>query len=317
MASLLLGLAALYWVAPATASDAPEISILQLGTDRADPRALEGFRARLSSRGQSSVTEYVDLNQTMPGLLQSRVGDNEKILVALGSATAEKVLASELTQPLLALMIHRAEFLRLRARYPDREGFTAVFTDQPISRQFAAVARLLPGAERICTLLGGTSGSFQQELASAAAGHGLKLTNLLLKVNDKPQRALVRIADQCDLLLAVTDPMIYNATSLRSLMLSAYHRRIPVLGYSPAFVRAGALAGLFTRPYHLGEQAADMVDRMVKTGTVPAPEYPRRFQIIYNERVAHRWRLALPSPQEVVSEINVTESGDRAGEADE
>jgi len=54
-----------------------------------------------------------------------------------------------------------------------------------------------------------------------------------------------------DVLLAVPDSEIYNSNSIRNILLSSYRRGIPLVGFSQAYVKAGALCAIFSTPEQL------------------------------------------------------------------
>ena len=56
---------------------------------------------------------------------------------------------------------------------------------------------------------------------------------------------------------------------IRSLLLSALRRRVPVVGYSPALVRAGALLSAGADPVGQGRQACELVESLLAAGKPP------------------------------------------------
>jgi ABC-type uncharacterized transport system substrate-binding protein len=66
-----------------------------------------------------------------------------------------------------------------------------------------------------------------------------------------------------------------------------------VLGFSPAYVRAGALVSLHSTPAQVGIQAASLA-RSVLNGQSPAPsQYPADFTVEVNTHVARSLGLEL------------------------
>jgi hypothetical protein len=59
-----------------------------------------------------------------------------------------------------------------------------------------------------------------------------------------------------DALLAVPDPLVFNSQTAANILAAAYRRRIPLIGFSPAYTRAGALVSLYSTPDQIGFAAA-------------------------------------------------------------
>ncbi len=112
-------------------------------------------------------------------------------------------------------------------------------------------------------------------------------------------RELPWILEGADALLVVADEQIYNARTIHHILLATYHRRIPVLGLSPAYVEAGTVLALYTTPpeQFARQAAATVLETLAapKTDTrrLPPRQYPRYFTVGINERVAASlgWRL--------------------------
>ena len=65
-------------------------------------------------------------------------------------------------------------------------------------------------------------------------------------------KTLETAVEDNDILLAITDPFIYNSHTVKNILLTAYRHRKPVIGYSDSFVQAGAVAAVYTSPESIG-----------------------------------------------------------------
>jgi signal transduction histidine kinase len=88
------------------------------------------------------------------------------------------------------------------------------------------------------------------------------------------------------ILLAVPDSTVYNNRTISNILLTAYHQRSPVVGFSPAYVKAGALLALYSTPAQVGQQAGEAARLGLATGSLPPPAAPRHFRISTNPYVA-------------------------------
>ena len=115
------------------------------------------------------------------------------------------------------------------------------------------------------------------------------LDSLGFKIND--------MAKSSDVLLAFSDAIIYNPTTLPQILLTSYRYRTPVIGFSKGFVKAGAVAGVVSNLNQLATQLSETLldfddgQSIVSSGTI----YPKYFDVISNRRVANSLNLRFPS----------------------
>ena len=115
-------------------------------------------------------------------------------------------------------------------------------------------------------------------------------------------KALAALKGKVDLLLTFPDPDLYNPVTIKPLILNALENRLPVVGFSPAFVRAGAVAGIYPDYRETGRQAAELVLRALHGEERVAGDGPAKVRVAVNERVARLLGIefgATPFPVEV------------------
>jgi ABC-type uncharacterized transport system substrate-binding protein len=117
--------------------------------------------------------------------------------------------------------------------------------------------------------------------------------------------ALQRVLADSDVLLAVPDPLVFNRGTVQSLLLATYRFQDPVFGFSHAYVRAGALASVYTTPEQAGWQAGELVLRVMGSRPVllPPPEYPRYFSVSVNYQVARSLGLSVADEAELLRKL--------------
>ncbi len=107
--------------------------------------------------------------------------------------------------------------------------------------------------------------------------------------------ALQRITAEADLLLAEPDPLVFNGTTIQNILLTTYRASLPLVGFSPSSVDAGALLALYTTPTQVGIQAAEMAAAVLAGQNLPAPQWPHLFTVATNPHVARSLGLTLDS----------------------
>lgn len=246
--------------------------------------ALEALASELGRMGMSvSATEARSAADVAAALAQQKPG----VVVTVGYESLRQVLDSDPRVPVLAALIPRAGFEGLlRGRPSNRSAVVALYLDQPVARQLEVLRLAFGSARRVAVLLGPESSSQQSLLTTSASVQGFTLQMAEVGPSRTVARALTEVLEGADVLLALPDAQVYNAATVGNVLISSYRARIPVLAFSPAYVRAGATLSLHSTPAQVGLQVALMVRQFVQTGTLPASQYPSDFAITVNERVA-------------------------------
>ena len=105
------------------------------------------------------------------------------------------------------------------------------------------------------------------------------------------------LSSRADCLLMLSDPVIYSPQTAPQLILQLLQHRMPIFASSPAFVKAGALAGLQADPEENGRAAAAIVDRILKGEKASSIPYvwPSQFIVSLNMVVADRLNVPVPA----------------------
>ncbi len=219
-----------------------------------------------------------------------------RYLVAVGGQAAQAALASELDVQILFTLLPRNAIDRLiadRRRGNDYRTLSAVYLDQPFGRQLNLIRLALPEAARIGVLLGPDSGNQHAALQSAALERRMRLVVQKVGREDDLASALQKLLPEADVLLALPDPAVFNPGSIQLILLGAYRQQRPLVGFSPNYVRAGAILSLHSTPEQVGRQAAEMLLAAFSRGGLPAPQYPHQFAIATNPHVARSLGIAI------------------------
>ncbi len=226
-------------------------------------------------------------------------------IVTLGTRALGAVLARESPAvPVVAALVPRKAFEATLAAAPTpARPVSAVFLDQPYSRQLNLIRLILPGGSRVGVLAGSDWDPQVAALASVARDQRLTLFREVVNAPRELHPALQRLLGEVDSILALPDASVFNAATLPNVLLTSYRKNQPVFGFSPAYVRAGALAAVFSSPEQNARQAADMVLRALASGSLPAPQYPRAFWVSINGTVARSLDLKVQDEAVLVAEL--------------
>ncbi|MEW6513778.1 MAG: ABC transporter substrate binding protein [Pseudomonadota bacterium] len=238
--------------------------------------------------------------------------DTPDLIVAVGVAALDGVLErigkrgdAWARVPLLAVLVPEAVFeARQAGGQAGRRPFSAALLDQPLGRQLALIKRALPQYQRVGVLSGPQTRLVFGVLDKEAQARGLILRKTRPASGaEEIYPALKQAIDEAEVILALPDPLIYNSASLQNILLTTYRARIPLVAFSPAYVKAGAVLAVYSTPAQVARRAAEMVRQWQSGRTLPVPQKPREFEVVVNERVAASLGLWIDAPNLIVEEL--------------
>lgn len=223
-----------------------------------------------------------------------------QVVVTIGTLAARAVADTAPARPVLHTLVPRTAFEHL-VRPPDADGrVSAIFLDQPAQRQIGLVRAALPAWSHVALLSGGNDSRLPTQLASAARERQLVVTQARVARDSDLYTALQTVLEEPAVLIAVPDTTVFNAYTIQNVLLTAYRRQSPVVGFSPAYVRAGALLALYSTPEQIGRQAAEAVRAVLQGKPLPPPQSPTEFEVGVNAAVARSLGITL-EPADVLA----------------
>jgi putative tryptophan/tyrosine transport system substrate-binding protein len=216
-----------------------------------------------------------------------------RVVVAVGSdAAATLARRGDLAGRLVFCLVGRSAAERLPA------AIGGVLADVAHADQAALIARALPKARRIGVLVrSGAVGAAHAEAVQAACPPGMLIVSIQAESGPGLADAIDRLLGQdVDAVWALPDGPVGGDTGVRALLLGGLRHRVPVVGWSPPFVRAGALVGLGGDPASQGEQAGRLAQRILagEDGASIGRHAPERVDLAVNLVVARKLVIDLP-----------------------
>jgi len=219
-----------------------------------------------------------------------------KVWVALGTEAATGLARSRVKAPVLNALLPRSSFERvLRASGRKASAhFNVLELDQPLQRQLALVRLVLPKSRRLAVLWGPDSLPKAPALRSLASSQGLTLQEDVVNQGTSLFAALRSVLEGSDVLWAFADPLVFNSNNIQNILMTTIRVQVPVLAFSPAYVRAGALMAVYSTPLQVGDQAAQWVlDVLANRALSALALEPLDFEISVNEQVARALGLSI------------------------
>jgi ABC-type uncharacterized transport system substrate-binding protein len=270
---------------------AAQVPILIVSAERntAFTEAAEAFMSELERGGVSrSNVQYLTL-------AEARASDTKavQLVLALGVEASTELARSETRVPVLCAFVPSQSFEQIVRSHP-RKGashFSAIYLNQSFGRQLDLIQLALPQRQRIGVLLGSHSSAQIALLDEERRKRSLGLTHAQIEANEAMFTKLQPLLEASQVLLALPDPQIYNSGTLQNILLSALRAGVPMVSFSPAYVKAGALMAIYSTPAQVGQQAAELARAALQGKELGAPQYPREFRIDVNTSLARSMNL--------------------------
>jgi putative ABC transport system substrate-binding protein len=197
-------------------------------------------------------------------------------VVGIGPNALRLVLATPPEVPYLQLFVASATYRELAGE----RGPSAIHAEASPWAQMQVV-RALYGRRAVALALSTRRSAPQLALLRAAADEfGVQLVAEAVDEGEHPTRALARLTG--DVLVALPDPTLYTAETLRPLLEATYRRGVGLVGFTESMVSAGAIAA----PVVGIDDVLDHADELLEDPRARRVEYPRYWRVEYNDRVA-------------------------------
>jgi putative ABC transport system substrate-binding protein len=223
--------------------------------------------------------------------LQQIKQEHVQLLFTLGSLATQAAVRSGSELPLLASLILNADDLK------QAKNATGVGLEFPADTQLQWVRKLLPTQLTIGVLFNASENEQKIEAAAQVAQKlGLKLMAREVAAPQELPEAMNSLSNQADVLWGITDQIVLSPQTAEPILLFSFRNRIPFVGLSTSWVKAGALYALDRDYTDLGAQCGEIAQRVLQgtpAGTVPFAT-PRKILYSLNLKTASYMKIDVP-----------------------
>lgn len=224
------------------------------------------------------------------------------LVVTAGSDALRKALSRNDSPPIIATLLPRQSYERILAENRRPGRITAIYLDQPAARQAAFLRLLFPDQKRFGMLVSTESRAMLPQLRQAFSNAGLNLDVEDADTDRALLPALNSLLERSAALVAIPDNSIYRRNNIKAILITAFRQQRPVIGYSPAFVTAGALAALHSTPTQIARQTAELI--LAHGTNLPPPTGPQQFAVAINANVAQSLDRKIPDEAAIRRAMN-------------
>jgi len=261
--------------------------ILELSTEESEPyvQARKGFEERLRQSFPNARFLYhhtvkgkkITASQVLSGTKEQRPA----AIFSLGTSAAKYAQTVFPDYPLVAAMIQKDSVFRRKTNH------TGILLHFPIEVQLHWLSKFLPQAKRVGILYDPALNSdLVKEAENAAQKTGIEIIAFEVSTPKQLKSGLKHISKNADVLLAIPDQTVYSGKTSKQVLLFSYRNRIPFVGLSAPWVKAGALYALGVDYRDLGRQAAGLIKKNLD-GTPPETSifHPEKVTYTVNNRI--------------------------------
>lgn len=210
--------------------------------------------------------------------------DASDLYVAVGMKAAAELSGRDIS--LLSVLVPKAGYDKLLRDPLNRSApRSVIFLDQPMERQVALLLAALPDTRRVGVIYSSPPTELQV-LRQLLAARNIELHERAVDETQTLNDALEKVLGESEVLFVLVDAEVYNAGTIRNILLTSYRKQVPLIGISQAYVKAGALCAIYSSPTQIAEQAAEAVIEFADTERLPPGRYPRQFEVSVNMQVA-------------------------------
>ncbi len=258
--------------------------------------ALTGFKSALVAAGAGTVVEVVVVEGDpirAGAAVQAARQEGAALILTLGSVATKAAMEGSGDTPVVAGLVLRESEISQGA------NATGVMLEFPVETELRYLQRMLPHQKTIGVLYGAPESAARVEVATrVAANLGLRLRTYRLESPRDLPAALDRIAREADALWGVADEVVFSPQMAKPILLFSMRNRIPLVGLSESWVKAGALYALDRDYADIGAQCAELATRILR-GASPRslpPVPPRKVVHFVNGKAARHLKMDLKGP---------------------
>lgn len=254
--------------------------------------ALEGFKEVLAAKGYSEgkTINLVEYNLDSKDLVSQIKLNDYDLVYTIGTESTQKMKEETETTPIVFSMVLNPvgnKFVKTMA--PSFSNITGSSLDISAEILLKLLRQILPGVTKVGVLYDPKN---SQDLVEAAKSlqQGLNVHLVAAEINTATEvpRVLKNIRDKIDVLWLIPDTTVCTKDSLPYIINDTLEAKIPVMGFAPYLVKAGALFS-YTYDYKdIGRQAGELAVKIL-AGESPgnlAVSVPRKVGYVLSLKVA-------------------------------
>ena len=300
------------FVMPAFSSEhAVMVALVIDDRSRIHDKAVVGIKRAISKHGNKHISyRIVNINDEAHA---EALGSKEiDYAIVVGVKPALFTLKKNPPYPVLYSLVPESTYKEIISKYISPQQHTpsddyVIYLGQKASRQLMLTEIIMGKKSRVGIVVGEGSGSQVNELERLADNGSATLVVKQTASEETVLDDMKKVLLDSDVYLATYDSNILNRHNAKWLLYMAYQMSKPVVGFSPSYTRAGAVASIFSTPEQVGKQGGEWVVDMFQHRAAEKYQRPKYFSVTTNSNIQRLLRLKRLSGTEIENIINKNE----------
>jgi len=280
---LLFLLSAVFFISSAAVSTKKVAVVMRPGIP-AYETVLENLKAELKSSNAAVRVEVYEMSSEEDNPFEKLKKDVPAVVVPFGTKATMLAKDNFKRTPVVFTMVLNPEKEGIKA-----DNITGVSLDAPVFEQFKAVKSALASVKRIGIMYNpANSSDFIEEAKKSVKGLNIELVLKPVASSKDIPAMLEEIKTEIDVIWAVPDSTVYNSATSRHILLFSLRNKLPVIGFSASFAKAGAVVGVYSSYEDIGRQTAEQIVEILngkKPSEIPVLK-PRKIKMALNLNAA-------------------------------
>jgi ABC-type uncharacterized transport system substrate-binding protein len=227
-------------------------------------------------------------------------------IITVGQEGLDRIMKQSTGRPVIAVM-NTADSIETLRKKP-HDNFYAITHEQPLVRYFALIKSLNIYQAQTASFFSDQNSYLKTRYSQISRFFNLPYKPLVVNPHLKALDAISQLSDCCRIMLHDSDRIYPPGRSRKSLLVNSFQHRIIVIGNSQSMLQEGAMLALFSRPYTIGEQTADLIYQIEKGQVKERYQYPDKFVLDANRRIAKLLGFSELTLGELIGQIEMLEN---------
>ncbi len=254
----------------------------------------EGFKQYLIEQKMGVKFESFQMNGDVTRVVRV-VQEAEKkkadLFFTLGTLATETIINKNIKTPIVASLTLKKDTIEKSA------NATGVVIDFSVKNQLQWIQRFLPKCKTIGILYNPEQNQKIVDTASRIAKQmGLRIDAQKVNAPRELPKALRNLSRSAHIIWGIADRIVLTPQTAKKILLFSFRNRIPFVGLSNNWVKAGALYALTLDYYDLGQQSGEIAFKVLNGSPAKSipPTRPRKIMYSLNLKTAQHMKIEIP-----------------------
>ncbi len=235
------------------------IAIVCSDSSNATDRSVKGIKQSLRRSDNSIKTAQLNLKADGPDEIARKIEQlGPDLVISVGSPSTLYIKENFPHIPLIFSTVLNPETSGIISSSTSREKITGASLDIPIDIQMQKFMMVYPQMKKIGVMYTEQTAKLIEDARHVAPELGLEIVAIKINSENEVPRALDSLCRVTDGIWTTADEQIYTPQATKFMILASLRNRKPIMGFSPSFVKSGALLGLNYDYKDIGRRAGEL-----------------------------------------------------------